>query len=565
MSQIFGGSQASKAPNYTGLNIQTSAAGVCISVLWGTQKIAPNLLWYGDFQRHKHSIGKGGCFAKGTMVETPWGPRPLCKPKNWVPRWLRRLLAQHLPIAEGDPVYCRSLMSGRVVVGEVKKTFVHLTSETKDKMVYVKTTKGEVYSTERHWVFTNSWRYVEAQKLAEGDSVISFQGTPAEVLSVTKAPDCREVFNLSVEPFHNFFANGLMLHNGGGGKEYTYSAAFVWGLCEGIVDSIGLVWNNQAVGHLGDINASLLGGPPGQSPWSYLVANHPSQADGYSCTALVVSPSFDMGGSPSLPNFNFEAQRRLDNPYISGIRGTDFPFYSPDIWTEGGTPPAGYVAQLNVFDVPPDYVVFDAVTNRNYGAAFVGNLPSPYGGDLQSATFWVGNIEAGYLQIPSTHSEVVDSSSTHIVIPTAVNIQNLATLLGIGSYGAWPLKNFSVVDTLGNLWTEVPYQYGIAPPRGSYMFVAAGASSYYVFNILDASTTLTLNFYVVAGFLDYFYFTYFNKLWISPYWNQQKKLSDTIQEIADLTYSDFVWSSGYLQLRPKVKYSSGGGDRKSVV
>jgi hypothetical protein len=44
---------------YTGLQLQTSAQGVCIPLVWGKNRIAPNLIWYNNFESHQGS-GKGG-------------------------------------------------------------------------------------------------------------------------------------------------------------------------------------------------------------------------------------------------------------------------------------------------------------------------------------------------------------------------------------------------------------------------------------------------------------------------------------------------------------------------
>lgn len=61
MSLFFGVTIKSK-PQYTGLQLQTSAATQAIPLLWGRNRIAPNLIWYGDFKtiKKKKKSGKGG-------------------------------------------------------------------------------------------------------------------------------------------------------------------------------------------------------------------------------------------------------------------------------------------------------------------------------------------------------------------------------------------------------------------------------------------------------------------------------------------------------------------------
>lgn len=57
--------QAKQHPAVSGLQIQTSAYGKVIPIVYGTTRLAPNLIWYGDFQAIAHqssppSSGKGG-------------------------------------------------------------------------------------------------------------------------------------------------------------------------------------------------------------------------------------------------------------------------------------------------------------------------------------------------------------------------------------------------------------------------------------------------------------------------------------------------------------------------
>ena len=68
MGGLFGSSQASQnqsATPLTGLNIQSSANGVPIPLVYGTTRVTPNLIWYGDFVAIPHTStqsqgGKGG-------------------------------------------------------------------------------------------------------------------------------------------------------------------------------------------------------------------------------------------------------------------------------------------------------------------------------------------------------------------------------------------------------------------------------------------------------------------------------------------------------------------------
>lgn len=68
MASVFGTaskSQAKQQPALTGLQVQTSAYGKVIPIVYGTTRIAPNLIWYGDFVATPHNSGSSGGGGKG--------------------------------------------------------------------------------------------------------------------------------------------------------------------------------------------------------------------------------------------------------------------------------------------------------------------------------------------------------------------------------------------------------------------------------------------------------------------------------------------------------------------
>ena len=70
MSGLFGGGNNSTVTPVTGLNIQTSANGLPIPLVYGTTVVTPNLLWYGDFNavaQSQSSGGKGGSQTTGYL------------------------------------------------------------------------------------------------------------------------------------------------------------------------------------------------------------------------------------------------------------------------------------------------------------------------------------------------------------------------------------------------------------------------------------------------------------------------------------------------------------------
>lgn len=62
MSFFFGGGGKKVKPQFTGLAAQTSTNAVPVALVWGQNRIAPNIIWQGDFKSHKQKqkAGKGG-------------------------------------------------------------------------------------------------------------------------------------------------------------------------------------------------------------------------------------------------------------------------------------------------------------------------------------------------------------------------------------------------------------------------------------------------------------------------------------------------------------------------
>jgi len=62
MSGLFGTTIKAGKPQYTGVQIQTSASNLPVPLVWGMTRVGPNLFWYGDFKanKKKQKSGKGG-------------------------------------------------------------------------------------------------------------------------------------------------------------------------------------------------------------------------------------------------------------------------------------------------------------------------------------------------------------------------------------------------------------------------------------------------------------------------------------------------------------------------
>ncbi len=139
---------------------------------------------------------------------------------------------------------------------------------------------------------------------------------------------------------------------GGGVKTknttYTYSASFMLGLCENKIKDIGIIWRDKEqivpktqggiqLKPIDQLGFELFDGD--HNPiWGYLQSKHPNQALHYPFLGYVACANYDLGGSASLSNHNFEV--------ISDITFSE-----------------------TIHDANPADVVEDFITNPRYGAS----------------------------------------------------------------------------------------------------------------------------------------------------------------------------------------------------
>jgi Putative phage tail protein len=152
------------------------------------------------------------------------------------------------------------------------------------------------------------------------------------------------------------------------GGEYTYSAAVILGLGEGVMSAPVNVWGPSSTTTTTTLAKLGLGFMPGtatQTPWSYVTTKWPAQALSYMDTAYVYSANMNLGESASVPDYGFELQR------LCGFTNT---FVAPG-WTNPVTGGNTAGTDVSLADVIPDFL-----TNTIYGMGFasgdIGDLTS---------------------------------------------------------------------------------------------------------------------------------------------------------------------------------------------
>ena len=133
---------------------------------------------------------------------------------------------------------------------------------------------------------------------------------------------------------------GGMFGGSSAADSYTYYADLIMGLCEGPIASIGSVYKNQSIYLLRQLGLGNYNGTTPQTTWPYLEAIYPYNALAYQGTAYIWGAGYNLGDTASIGNHNFEVSGVLAG---SGANGSD---------------------------ADPAQVIYDFLTNAQYGAGF---------------------------------------------------------------------------------------------------------------------------------------------------------------------------------------------------
>ena len=140
--------------------------------------------------------GGGGCFAAGTLISTPQGKIPIEQ------------------LHQGDEVISYNSSQQKQELGKIGKIEI-LEADSYFKI------NNRTFVTETHPFYRkieNEIDLVKVAKLKIGDLLIKENGKTTTIKSLNKIVDSIQVYNLiEIEPHHNFYADGFLVHNKGGG------------------------------------------------------------------------------------------------------------------------------------------------------------------------------------------------------------------------------------------------------------------------------------------------------------------------------------------------------------
>jgi predicted lipid-binding transport protein (Tim44 family) len=155
----------------------------------------PNTFFAGQLAVHNKG-GGGGCFPAGTKIATPIGPVPI------------------ETLASGDEVFAVD-SNGRTVHTTVKILFI-----SRSPVMQVRMGDEVLAATEEHPVGIGRGRFRQAGELRPGDSILRWKDgrvVARKVHGISNPTGDELVFNLQVDGPNTFIADGIVVHNKGGG------------------------------------------------------------------------------------------------------------------------------------------------------------------------------------------------------------------------------------------------------------------------------------------------------------------------------------------------------------
>jgi hypothetical protein len=120
---------------------------------------------------------------------------------------------------------------------------------------------------------------------------------------------------------------------------YTYTAAMIFGLCEGQINGVLTAFVDKENKLPSEFGLTVFTGSMSQTPWGYAQTYHPSEALAYHGIAGLQAEAYDLGNSAGLPNHNFEVE---------------------GLFAIGG----------GIADANPADIVLDFLTNPKHGAGY---------------------------------------------------------------------------------------------------------------------------------------------------------------------------------------------------
>jgi hypothetical protein len=349
---------------------------------------------------------------------------------------------------------------------------------------------------------------------------------------------------------------------GGGGSQYVYDVAVQMGLCEGPVESIGVVYKDKNQTTTADLGMSVFLGSYPQDPWDYMVSNHGKVTQ--TLTVPSVSPykiilsdashfieDFGVIGPPSVTTFARVYSAPSSGQYLvtgNGKISLTYTFNSAN---------AGEAVVIKGFDGYNRTKTTEASIPNT--APYTITVAAQEGYPLQDQGVTATNI--GY--IPVVGAPAAGQYNVAAGVYTFNSAQAGASVqISYGATNSTP--PFEAIGYSGIVHCDVAsYQLGNSPQMSNHNFEVFGFYSDSLAGSQDADASLVVQGIASAptygiGFpsakwgdlTNYQDYTLACGLLISAAYTDQAATNQQLEDIALATNSEFVWSSSKLQLIP---------------
>lgn len=151
------------------------------------------------------------------MSYKPWEPCVGCEPSCFTAGTKISTSSGYKNIEElkvGDEVLSYDVKTSTIKPSKITKVFKHQ-SKSFGELVLSNGTKLNV-TKEHPFYNVDNKKYIKAEKLVAGDKLLFNKGGKTEVVTVIgykKSTDKADVYNITVEGLHNYFANDVLAHN----------------------------------------------------------------------------------------------------------------------------------------------------------------------------------------------------------------------------------------------------------------------------------------------------------------------------------------------------------------
>ncbi|WP_281225936.1 DUF5977 domain-containing protein [Flavobacterium aquiphilum] len=156
--------------------------------------------------------GVGGCFVEGTLITLPDGTRKAIEELTLDQLLLSAEIYTLNDTNNADELYKWSC--GYLAENRITSPITKITKYTADKTIIVNNGLFEATPTHLQLIQRNGyWRFIPLGDILVGDNLYTIDEEIIPVTSVVINLEKRNIYPMTLNPFHTYFANGILTHN----------------------------------------------------------------------------------------------------------------------------------------------------------------------------------------------------------------------------------------------------------------------------------------------------------------------------------------------------------------